>query len=95
MERRVLAVHGQQKPFAATPGVESEISGRDEALLVRERERDPVVERPKRGAHSCEADDGIQDDVGLGALEELRDVASNLRVLDAELRGEHIERLRA
>jgi hypothetical protein len=95
MECRVLAVHRQQKPFSATPGVQSEISGCDEALLVRECERHPVVERPERGAYSCEADDGVQDDVGLGALEELRDVASDLRVLDAEVRGEPIERLRA
>ena len=75
---------GQQQPSAPLPRAEREIAGRDEALLVRERERDAVLERPQRRADACEADDGVQDEVGLGRVEQLGEVASDLDVLDAE-----------
>ncbi len=47
-ERRVLAVDRDQEPAAALAGGERELAGGDEALLVRERERDAVLERPHR-----------------------------------------------
>ena len=84
-ERRVLAVDGQEQPSSPLPGREREVAGRDEALLVRERERDAALERPQRRADAGEADDGVQDEVGLGRVEELREVAADLDVLDAEL----------
>ena len=85
MERGVLAVDGQQQPSTPLPRGHREIAGCDEALLVRERERDAALERPQRRADAGEADDGVQDEVGLGRLEELDDVAADLDVLDAEL----------
>ena len=64
-ERRVLAVDGQDPAAAALARSESELPGGDEALLVREREVDAVLERPQRRVDSREADDGVEDDVGL------------------------------
>ena len=54
-DRRMLAVDGKQEPSTPLPGREREVAGRDEALLVRERERDTVLERPQGGAYSGEA----------------------------------------
>ena len=54
-----------------------------------------MLERPERRAHACEADDGVEDDVGLAALEQLDRVAADLDVLDAVLRRELVERRRA
>ena len=48
-ERGVLAVHRQQEPSPALPRRERELARRDEALLVRERERHASLERPERG----------------------------------------------
>src|SRR5262249_45368701 len=77
-ERGVLAVDGQDPAAAALERRERELAGRDEALLVREREVDTVLERPERGMDPGEAEDGVEDDIGLGALEQLGEVAPDL-----------------
>ena len=89
-ERRVLAVDRDQLAPAPLLRRERELAGGDEALLVRERERDAVLERPHRRREPGEADDGVQDDVGLGALEQLGRVAADLRQ-----RREPVDRRRA
>ena len=91
----MLAVDGQEQPSSPLPRGDREIAGGDEALLVRERERDAALERPERRAHSREPDDGVQHEVGLGGVEELGDVAADLDVLASQLRRELVERLRA
>ena len=70
---------GRSAPAAALPRGERELAGRDEALLVRERERDAALERPERRADAGEADDGVEHDVRLGPLEQLGRVAADLR----------------
>src|SRR5206468_6161118 len=72
-ERRVLAVDRDDGAAAAR-----ELTRRDERLLVREGERDLVLERPEGGVDTGEADDGVQDDVGLRPLEQLRQVTADL-----------------
>ena len=94
-DRGVLAVDRKQEPSAPLPGGDREVACGDEALLVRERERDAALERPQRGADSGEADDRVQDEVGLRRVEELGQVAADLHVLDVVARGERVERLRA
>ena len=47
---------GISAPAAALAGGERELAGRDEALLVRERERDAVLERPHRRGQAGEAE---------------------------------------
>ena len=68
----------------------SQLACRDEALLVRERERHPALERPERSRQPGEADDRVEDDVRLGALEQLGQVAAHLRQ-----RRQAVDRLRA
>src|SRR6266508_3870869 len=75
---RVLAVDRNQPSAAPPPGLERELAGGDQALLVREREIDAVLQRPERRRQPGEADDGIEDEVGLGALEELCQIAPDL-----------------
>ena len=87
---RVLAVDGQQAPASPLPGGERELARGDEALLVREREVDPALERPQRRREAGEADDRVEDDVRLGPLQQLRQVAADLGQ-----RGEPVDRLRA
>ena len=94
-ERRVLAVDRQQEPSTPLPGCDRELAGRDEALLVRERERHAVLERPDRRAHSGEADHRVQDDVGRAPLEQRDGIAADLDVLDAVLRRQSVEGRRA
>src|SRR5581483_10931260 len=53
----VLAVDGEQPAAAPLPGREGELTGGDEALLVREREVDAALERPERDREPGEADD--------------------------------------
>ena len=91
-ERRVLAVDRQQQAAAAAMGGDGELAGRDEALLVRERERDAALERPQRRLDAGEADDRVEDDVRLAGVEERGGGAADLDVLDA-VRGR--ERRRA
>ena len=82
-ERRVLAVDRQQQAAAAPVGGDGELAGGDEALLVRERERDAVLERPQRRLDAGEADDRVEHDVRLARLEQRRGGAADLDVLDA------------
>ena len=70
-ERRVLAVDRQEQPAAASVGGDGELAGGDEALLVRERERDAALERPERRLDAGEADDRVEDDVRLARVEEV------------------------
>ena len=91
---RVLAVDGQQAAAAPTARGEREVAGRDEALLVGEREVDAVLERPQRRREPGEADDGVQHHVRLGALEQRDRVAADLRVRHAVLGRERVERRR-
>src|SRR5439155_6953971 len=43
-ERRVLAVDGQEQPSTPLPRRQRQLARRDEAFLVRERERDTALE---------------------------------------------------
>src|SRR5581483_9351667 len=90
-ERRVLAVDRQDAAAAATLRVERQLARRDEALLVREREVDAVLERPQGRMHTGEPDNCVEDDVGLCALEELGEVAADL----FQRRVDVVERRRA
>ena len=87
-EGRVLGVDRQQEASAPLPRRQRELAGGDEALLVRERQRDAALERPQRRADAGEADDRVQDDVRLCGFEQFRDIAADLRVLDAVLARE-------
>ena len=78
-DRRMLAVDRDQLAPAARARLERELARGDEALLVRERERDAALERPHRRREPGEADDGVQHDVRLGPLEQLGRIASGLR----------------
>ena len=95
MECRMLAVDGEQQPSAPASGGDRELACGDKALLVRERERHAVLERPERRANAREADDRVEDDVRRRPLEELDRVTADLHVLDAVLRGERVQRRRA
>ena len=75
----MLAVDREQPASPAPPRLERELARGDEALLVREREVDAALERPQRRRQPREADDGVQDDVRLGTLEQRREVAADLR----------------
>ena len=88
--RRVLAVDRQQQPSAPRPRVAGELACGDEALLVRERERDAALERPERRVDAGEADDRVEDDVRLGLLEHLGRIAADL-----SHRREAVDRRRA
>ena len=90
----MLAVDREQQASAPLPCGHREVTCGDEALLVRERERDAAFERPQRRADAGEADDRVEDEVRLRGLEDLGQVASDLEVLDAELLGERSELLR-
>jgi hypothetical protein len=81
----VLGVDRQQEASAPLPGLEGEVAGGDEALLVRKGERDSAIERPERGVDAGEADDRVQHDVRLRPLQQLGQVASDLGVRDAVL----------
>ena len=56
-QRRVLAVDRQEQPAAAPMRGHGEFARGDEALLVREGERDAVLERPERRLDAGEPDD--------------------------------------
>ena len=89
----MLAVDREKTSAAAVPRSECKVAGRDEALLVRERQCHSVLERPERRSDSGEADDGIQDQIRLGGLEDVGQIATHLTVLDSEIRSELVERL--
>src|SRR6185503_5963640 len=90
LERRgVLAVDRQQEASAPLLRRERELTGGDEALLVGERKRDAVLERPERRGQAGEADDRVQHHVRLRAVEQLGQVAADLRQ-----RREPVDRLR-
>ena len=91
----MLAVDREQKPSTPLPRFERELAGRDEALLVGQRERDAPLERPERRREAREADDGVQDDVRLGHVQQRREIAADLRVLHAALGGQPVELARA
>ena len=93
--RRVLAVHRKQEAPSPLPGRDGEVAGGDEALLVRECQRHTALERPQRRTDTGEPDDRVQHEIGVGRLEHLGEVAADLDVLDAVLRCEVVERLRA
>jgi hypothetical protein len=86
----VLAVDGKQQPSTPRLRRERELARRDETLLVRERKRDAALERPESRRETREADDGVQHDIGLGAVEQLGQVAPDLRQ-----RREAVDRLGA
>ena len=95
VEGRVLAVDGQQEAAAACMRGRRQLTGGDEALLVRERERHAGLERPQRRPHPREADDRVQDDVGPAPLEQLDRITAHLGVLDAVCGGKRGELRRA
>ena len=74
----MLAVDRQQPAPSPLPRGEREVAGGDEALLVRERQVDAALERPERHGQPGEAHDRVEDDVGLGALQQLGQVAADL-----------------
>ena len=86
---------GQEQPSPTLLRGDGELAGGDEALLVRERERHTVLERPERRPDAGESDDGVQDDVGVAALQQSNGIAADLGVLDGMLGGELVERRRA
>ena len=94
-ECRVLAVDRQEQPSPAPVRRQGELAGRDERLLVREREGDAALERPERHRQAREADDGVQDHVRVGRVQQRRQVAACLHVRDAVLRRERRQILRA
>ena len=55
-ERRVLAVDRDQQPSSPLAGGERELTRGNEALLVRERKRHAVLERPHRRGQPGEAE---------------------------------------
>jgi hypothetical protein len=90
----VLAVHGQEQSSSPLPGRERKPAGGDEALLVRKREVDAVLEGPEGCRNAGEADDRVEDEIGLGGFEQRDGAAAGLGVLDAALGGELGEVLR-
>src|SRR6185503_13320989 len=68
----------QDPPFPLPPRGRRELAAGDQALLVREREVDPVLERPERSGQPREADDGVEHNVGLGLLQKLSEVTADL-----------------
>ena len=107
----MLAVDRDQRPSPALARRECELARGDEALLVGERERDAVLERPHRPWQPRESERCVEDDVGLRALEQLGRVAADLRQrrkaierrrarggrneLERRVAGDHLDRLPA
>ena len=95
VERRVLAVDRDDRSAPPLPRAHRQLARGDEALLVRERERDAVLERPERRADARKADDGVEHHIGGASLQERRRITAHLDVLDAVLGRERVERRRA
>ncbi len=87
----VLAVDRKEEPSTPLSRSERELTGRDEALLVRQRERDAPLQRPESRRQTGKADDRVQDDVGRRVVQQRSQVASRLDVLDTVLGGERPE----
>ncbi len=85
---RVLAVDRDQPTSPTLPGFQCELARSNEALLVRKRELHTALERPQRRREAREADDRVEHEVGLGVLEQLGQVAADLRE-----RSEAVDRL--
>ena len=60
----MLAVDREQEAASPTVRGYGQLARRDQALLVRERERDPPLERPQGRLDAGKADDGVENDVG-------------------------------
>ena len=75
----MLRVDRQQPPSSPPPRGHRQVAACDEALLVGEREVDAALERPERRRQAREADHRVQDDVRLGPLQQLGQVAAYLR----------------
>ena len=75
---RMLAVDRNEPATAASLSSQSELARGDEALLVRECEIDAALEGPERRGQSSEADHCVQNEVRLGSLEQLGEVAADL-----------------
>ena len=80
-DRGMLAVDRKQQAAPAAVRGDRELAGGDEALLVRERKRDAALERPQGRLDAGEADDRVEDDVGIARVEERRCRAAHLDVL--------------
>ena len=90
-ERRVLAVDREQRASAPLLRARARASPAATRLsLFASASVDAALERPHRRREPGEADDRVQDEVGLGALEQLGEVAADLRE-----RREPVDRLRA
>jgi hypothetical protein len=66
----VLGVDGEQPLGLPLDQIHDEFAAHDERLLVRERERLPVLQRSERGPESGRADERVQDDVRIGLRRE-------------------------
>ena len=66
----MLAVDGKDPSSTPLLRSERELACGNEALLVREREIDPELERRKRRGQTRKADHGVEDHVRLGKLDE-------------------------
>ncbi len=86
---------GTMVPPPRSRAAERQLACGDEALLVRERQGDAVLERPERRADAREADDGVEHHIRGASLQELRRITPDLDVLDAVLGGERLEGRRA
>jgi ribosomal protein S18 acetylase RimI-like enzyme len=75
---RVLTVDRNEPATTASLRRQGELAGGDETLLVREREIDAALESPERRGQSCEADHCVQNEVRLGSLEQLGEIAAGL-----------------
>jgi hypothetical protein len=91
MDGRVLAVDRKEQPSTPLPRFERKAAGSYEALLVGQREGDAPLERPERRWKARETDDGVQDDVRLGHVQQRREIAADLRVLHAKFSGQRVE----
>jgi hypothetical protein len=85
----MLAVYREQAASTPLPGGHGELAGRDEALLVGQREVDTALERPQRGSDTREAHNRVEHDVRPRLLQELDRVSADLRQ-----RSDAVERLR-
>ena len=78
----VLRVDGHDLAAAASPLLGDDRTAGDETLLVGQREALAVGQRRERRRQAREADDRIEDDVGLGQRRQRR---QRVRCVDAEM----------